>query len=125
MTPYSGQGTAMGLEDAAVLSSLLSPNTSPSNLKPLISAYESLRKPRCEKVFNLARAYGLAWSAKDPKRIAQRNETWKRAYEERHRFVKADGEALPGSPAFGEWIETYDVFEEVRKVKRELRMARM
>lgn len=108
----------MGLEDAAVLSELLTNATSPSELPSAIQTYESLRRPRCDKVFILARAFGAAWSAKDPKRISQRNETWRRAYEDRHRLVKADGNAPPGSPAFGEWLETYDVFETVRLEKQ-------
>lgn len=118
MTPYSGQGTAMGLEDAAVLSELLAGITSASDLANAIQTYEALRRPRCDKVFKLAQAFGASWSAKDPKRIAQRNETWRKAYENRDRPVKADGNAPLGSPAFGEWIETYDVFETVRLEKQ-------
>lgn len=108
----------MGLEDAAVLSALLPPHTTPISLPSLIPTYESLRRPRCEKVLNLARAFGNAWSAKDPERIAQRNEYWRSAFEKRDLPVRADGDAPPGSAMFGEWLEGYDVFDEVEKVRR-------
>ncbi|KJX96668.1 FAD/NAD-P-binding domain-containing protein [Zymoseptoria brevis] len=115
MTPNSGQGTAMGIDDAAVLSELLTNASSGSDLQPLTKAYENLRRPRCETVLQLARAYGASWSAKDPEQIRRRNATWKRAHEQRHQLVEADSKAPPGSAAFGQRIETYDVFEAVRE----------
>ncbi|SMR59440.1 unnamed protein product [Zymoseptoria tritici ST99CH_3D1] len=115
MTPYSGQGTAMGIEDAAALSELLANASSGSDLRLLTENYENLRRPRCETVLHLARAYGASWSTKDPEQIRRRNATWKRAHEQRHQPVRADSRAPPGSPAFGQWIETYDVFEALRE----------
>ncbi|CZT22020.1 uncharacterized protein RCC_07889 [Ramularia collo-cygni] len=117
MTPYSGQGTAMGLEDAAVLSELLA-DIQTSDLGSAIEMYQNLRRPRCDKVFNLARAFGTSWSAKDARQIARRNEVWRKAFEDRDRPVKADGNAPPGSPAFGMWLENYNVFEAVRMEKQ-------
>lgn len=32
--------------------------------------------------------------------------------------MRADGDAPPGSAMFGEWLEGYDVFDEVEKVRR-------
>ncbi|KAH9850511.1 FAD/NAD-P-binding domain-containing protein [Lenzites betulinus] len=46
MLPYRAQGAAMAIEDAAVLGNLLSRLNQPSQLQPLIQAYEDLRLPR-------------------------------------------------------------------------------
>jgi hypothetical protein len=110
----------MALEDAAVLSELLATSSPGDDLRLISRAYERLRRSRCETIQQLARSYGQAWSAKDPKQIARRNAIWKRAYEQRHQDVKADSNAPPGSAAFGQWIETYDVFEAVREEKARL-----
>ncbi|KAF9490643.1 FAD/NAD(P)-binding domain-containing protein [Pleurotus eryngii] len=46
MLPYRAQGSAMAVEDAAVLGNLLSRLTSRGQLTPLLYAYQSLRYPR-------------------------------------------------------------------------------
>ncbi|KAK7687183.1 hypothetical protein QCA50_009687 [Cerrena zonata] len=46
MLPYRAQGAAMAIEDAAVLGNLLSHLSHPSQIHPLLNAYESLRLER-------------------------------------------------------------------------------
>ncbi|KAF8500000.1 FAD/NAD-P-binding domain-containing protein [Hysterangium stoloniferum] len=46
MLPYRAQGAAMAVEDAVVLGSLLSRLEHPSQLKPMLQAYQDLRLPR-------------------------------------------------------------------------------
>ncbi|KAJ7093875.1 hypothetical protein B0H15DRAFT_938310 [Mycena belliarum] len=47
MLPYRAQGSAMAIEDAAVLGVLFSHITSRGQIRPLLDAYQALRHPRC------------------------------------------------------------------------------
>ncbi|KAH9938896.1 FAD/NAD(P)-binding domain-containing protein [Epithele typhae] len=55
MLPYRAQGAAMAVEDAAVLGSLLSRLSSPSQLPVFLRAYEALRLPRTAETQNQSR----------------------------------------------------------------------
>ncbi|KAF8122377.1 hypothetical protein EV363DRAFT_1436721 [Boletus edulis] len=46
MLPYRAQGSAMAVEDAAVLGNLFSRLSSPAQIAPLLCAYESIRYDR-------------------------------------------------------------------------------
>ncbi|KAG9050167.1 hypothetical protein FS837_007281 [Tulasnella sp. UAMH 9824] len=50
MLPYRAQGAAMAVEDGAVLGNLFSRLSHPSQITPLLYAYETLRLPRTAKV---------------------------------------------------------------------------
>ncbi|KAJ7152370.1 hypothetical protein C8R46DRAFT_480544 [Mycena filopes] len=46
MLPYRAQGSAMAIEDAAVLGVLFSRSVAPNEVRPLLEAYRALRNPR-------------------------------------------------------------------------------
>jgi salicylate hydroxylase len=47
LQPYRAQGAAMAIEDAAVLGNLFTHVSHPSQITPLLRAYQDLRYPRC------------------------------------------------------------------------------
>ncbi|KAF7191890.1 FAD-dependent monooxygenase OpS4 [Pseudocercospora fuligena] len=114
MPPYSGQGTALGIEDAAVLSELLADVSPGDDLRPRLKLYEELRRSRCERIRKYAKAIGRTRSEKDPQKIAMRDRLWQKTLIWKHAGATADGNASFGSPEFQEWMEHYDVFEAVR-----------
>lgn len=107
----------MGIEDAAVLSELLSKASPADNLAEKLALFEKLRRPRAEKVQDLARVYGKAWAASDPQFIKVRDERWRKINENRYGDAKPDMNAVFFSPAFNKWLDHYNVFEEVGKVE--------
>lgn len=108
----AGQGSAMGIEDAAVLSHLLQTATPTSPLSPIMDRYEQVRRRRCEIVQYLASVQGRSWAAKDPARIDQRREMWRHANDNiTGKDVKSDMNANYGSRAFARWVVTFDVAE--------------
>lgn len=119
MTPHAGQGSAMGIEDAAVLSELLSEASSGDDLRPAIEQYENLRQPRCMKVFKLARQIGQTWTMTDSKQIEMRNASWERVNDAEYMDARADENAQFGSPSFQQWLDHYDVFRTVAEVKKQ------
>lgn len=109
----------MGIEDAAVLSRLLSQASPEDDLRQLVKIYESLRRPRCEKVREWARVLGVAWSASESKTIQSRDRFYAMQRETDSALdlanVEADANAPFGAPAFDKWLDLYDVFEAVDK----------
>lgn len=120
MTWYSGQGTAMGLEDAVVLSELFASTASGrDDIASKIELYEAMRRPRCDAVRKYATAIGQSWTETDPMKIERRNRTWKKLWNDpKFSNVKADGTAPFGSAEFEAWLDKYDVFD---VVEREIR----
>ena len=60
--PFSGNGAAQALEDAAVLDHLFSRLTSPSQIEAMFSAYDAVRRPRSQAVVELARKFGRMYA---------------------------------------------------------------
>lgn len=60
--PHLNQGAAQAIEDAAVISVVLSrlPNTSPTSINKALHVYERVRKTRAETLVELAAASGRA-----------------------------------------------------------------
>ncbi|EME43525.1 hypothetical protein DOTSEDRAFT_174406 [Dothistroma septosporum NZE10] len=109
MVPYTGQGSAMGIEDAAILSHLLRSATASTALPPIMARYEQIRRKRCEIVQYLANLLGRSWSAKEAKKIQQRNEMWRHINDTADLTAKPDANAPWGSAPFLRWLDTYDV----------------
>ncbi|KAL8787320.1 MAG: hypothetical protein Q9195_007815 [Heterodermia aff. obscurata] len=59
--PYLGQGAAIGLESACVLSRLLAHATSPEEVPPLLRLYNDLRRDRVQHVIRASRKMGDIW----------------------------------------------------------------
>ena len=118
MTWYSGQGTAMGLEDAVVLSELFASSTStpPEEIALKVRLYETMRRPRCDLVRRYAAIIGQSWTEKSPEKIDRRNRTWEKLWSDPNvSNTKADSSAPFGSAEFETWLDKYDVFDVVEK----------
>jgi len=68
MMPFQAQGAAMAIEDAAILAPLL---VTEPNAEAAFAGYESLRRPRVEKVAALSRANGRAFHMRFPASLAR------------------------------------------------------
>lgn len=75
--PFAGNGAAQALEDAAVLDHLFSRITAPEHIEPALAAYDTIRRPRSQKVVDLARQFGRVYAYaedgmhNDPTRMKQ------------------------------------------------------
>lgn len=121
MTPFAGQGTAMVIEDAAVLAKLLGRHASVRQLPRLVMLYEKARRPRAEKVQGLAAAYGRSWASKDTEHVRSRNAQIQLQSSGRTPTAsKQDANAPYGSPDFLLWLNQHNVLEGLENVDREL-----
>ena len=60
--PFAGNGAAQALEDSAVLDHLFSEITEPSQIPSAFEAYDTVRRPRSQKVVDLARQFGRVYA---------------------------------------------------------------
>ncbi len=65
MSPHAAQGSAMAIEDAAVLGECLSHFKIPEELSAATDAYQAIRRPRVEHVQEIARGNGDMWVMPD------------------------------------------------------------
>ena len=65
MSPHAAQGSAMAIEDAAVLAECLSRFSTPEDLPAAAQAYQAIRRPRVEQVQRIARGNGAMWVLPD------------------------------------------------------------
>lgn len=75
--PFAGNGAAQALEDAAVLDHLFSEISDASEVESAFVAYDTVRRPRSQKVVDLARQFGRIYAYRedgmheDPVRMKQ------------------------------------------------------
>ena len=80
MAPHAAQGSAMAIEDAAVLAECLDVVVDPTkDLLHAIRKYESIRKPRVEHIAAIARNNGGLWVLPDGTEQQKRDERFKEA----------------------------------------------
>lgn len=60
-TPHQGAGAGMCVEDAYILSQVLSECHSRDDLKTAIEAYDAVRRPRSQKLVETSREAGQLW----------------------------------------------------------------
>jgi salicylate hydroxylase len=60
-TPHQGAGAGMCVEDAYILSSLLSQCNSKTDLKHAFRAYDVVRRPRSQMLVKTSREAGMLW----------------------------------------------------------------
>lgn len=65
-SPYQAAGAGQGLEDAVILSHLLSLARSPGQLEAAFQAYDSIRRPRAQKVVSTSFEAGRMYAWLDP-----------------------------------------------------------
>jgi len=56
--PFAGNGAAQAIEDGAVLNVLFQNLTSASDIPQVLEAYDTIRRPRSQKVVEIARDFG-------------------------------------------------------------------
>lgn len=75
--PFAGNGAAQALEDAAVLDALFAQLADASQIAAAFEAYDTVRRPRSQKVVDLARQFGRVYAYaedgmhEDPTRMKQ------------------------------------------------------
>jgi salicylate hydroxylase len=60
-TPHQGAGAGMCIEDAYILSNVLSYCKSKTDLERAFSAYDAVRRPRSQKLVKTSREAGMLW----------------------------------------------------------------
>ena len=60
-SPHQGAGAGMAIEDAAVLSQLLSHVQSPADLEKVFEAYDAVRRPRTQRLVTTSRDAGMLY----------------------------------------------------------------
>jgi salicylate hydroxylase len=110
MVPFAGQGAAQCIEDAAVLSELLSRASSIEEIPRLTKKYEELRKPRVERVQAYARANGVNYTLPDGVEQKRRDEVLKTST---RKVVEKGGQAPFGDVEFSKWLDNYDAIKDV------------
>jgi salicylate hydroxylase len=65
MLPYMAQGAAVSIEDGAALAECIDRAESVSDLQRLLSAFEMIRKPRCEAISGSTLANADVWHLPD------------------------------------------------------------
>lgn len=60
-TPHQGAGAGMCIEDAYILSELLSQSHTKSDLQKAFHAYDAVRRPRTQKLVKTSREAGMLW----------------------------------------------------------------
>ncbi|KAK2749286.1 hypothetical protein FQN55_003611 [Onygenales sp. PD_40] len=65
MVPYLAQGAAASIEDGAALAECLDRAASTKDIPRVIRAFETIRKPRCERIQSGALANGYIWHMPD------------------------------------------------------------
>ncbi|KUJ06637.1 salicylate hydroxylase [Mollisia scopiformis] len=130
MMPYTAQGATSTVEDAAVLAGCLERVRSKEEISRLTEAYESIRKPRAEKVKKTSwgnmKHYGLV----DGKEQEERDRMYAKTLvvqtrddEERADKPQKDANAPYGSAEFSMWLYGYDVEEELEKYFKDGRVV--
>jgi salicylate hydroxylase len=60
-TPHQGAGAGMCIEDAYILSNVLSQCNSKTDLKSAFRAYDAVRRPRSQKLVKTSKEAGMLW----------------------------------------------------------------
>jgi salicylate hydroxylase len=116
MVPFLAQGAAQALEDGACLGECLGRITSPEQLPMLLHVYESIRKPRTERVQSGTRDTAVVWHLPDGPEQEARDLAFKSmALVEKSESVNVELErANPNSLSskeFQPWLFGYNAFD--------------
>jgi salicylate hydroxylase len=116
MPPWSGQGAGMCIEDAATIAEFFR-DVAPSDREAFrnrAELYQTLRKPRTDKVQERARGMGQSWLVPDGPIMRKRDAAYRGAMENKLKLApQGDPDAKVLSNAFDNWLEQYDMIGEV------------
>lgn len=107
--PYVAQGAAQAVEDAAVLTQLISKIESKAELHDALNVYEQIRKPRASRVVETSTKMGQeVYHLHDGPQQEQRDKEMLTRPIVTNPFVWAD-------PYFQKWLFSYDAYAEADK----------
>lgn len=111
MLPYLSQGAAQAMEDGAVLAECLVRAGHTDDLGIIMRAYETIRKPRTEKIQKGARVNGVVWHFDDGEEQERRDRAMQGKLKQ--------GEVNPNSwadPKFQPWLFGHDAIKEASSI---------
>lgn len=123
MSPHVAQGSAMAIEDAAVLGECLERVTSSGGkLAQAVRWYEQIRRPRVERVAELARQNGASMLLEDGTAQEQRDRKFgaslsvstSRVLSEVLRQAVADRNAAWPTPPLSKWLYGFDAVKDAQ-----------
>ena len=124
MMPYAAQGAAQCIEDAAALGVCLGKAQSKSDIAKLTKVYQDLRKPRSERIQEVARGNRGLFGLEDGPEQEERDVRLGKSLEHSdsgeqtasaQEKPRPDARAKYGSSEFSEWLYGYDVLGETRR----------
>lgn len=133
MSPHAAQGAAMSLEDAAVLGECLDHAKDLQDLRLALERYEVIRKPRVERIAEIARTNGTLWVVPDGPLQEARDQRFKTVMEEdekeranlgregmqaRRKLAPDKGGKWP-QPGVLMWVYGYDAVAEAARYLQE------
>ena len=65
-TPWQGSGAGMSIEDSLILSTLLGHAKCPTEARVALRVYDSVRRPRTQRVVELSKGTGHIVTCQDP-----------------------------------------------------------
>ncbi|KAI0347313.1 FAD/NAD(P)-binding domain-containing protein [Trametopsis cervina] len=105
MLPYRAQGAAMAIEDAAVLGNLFSRLSHPSQIKPLLYAYEKLRLPRTADTQKSSRLNQWIFHLPDGPEQEARDRSMREAMEAELRLLKGEKVDVTSEGNSNQWAD--------------------
>ncbi|KAI4269344.1 MAG: hypothetical protein LQ337_007334 [Flavoplaca oasis] len=111
--PYIGSGAALGFESATVLGALLEQARQQSDIAPMLSVYESLRRPRTDLVKRVTQKMGQEWMLPDGPLQAARDRTFVEEVPPSQGYPNALQD-----PFFQTWLYSFDGEQEAREAWR-------
>jgi salicylate hydroxylase len=115
------KGAAQGIEDAAVLGECLSRATSIDEVPSFVKAYETIRKPRAERVKAISLGNSKVYAYPDGPEQEARDKLYGQSLnapknaEKRQAIPMADSTAAYATPEFSMWLFGYDVANDIRR----------
>ncbi|OTB07684.1 hypothetical protein M426DRAFT_53190 [Hypoxylon sp. CI-4A] len=99
--PFAGNGAAQALEDAAVLDSLFDHVAKPEDVERALVAYDRVRRPRSQKMVELARQFGRIYAYADEGRFYENPEMMRRFFQSMAEWTNAFDVARQNESAVG------------------------
>lgn len=127
LSPLAGQGAAMSIEDAAVLGECLDKFREPVALSTVLKNFEALRRPRAERVAELARGNAVVTTLPDGEEQKMRDQRWHEASQRSRSArtagddklqekvkIKPDMNQQWGHPSLMMWLYGFDAIEDAK-----------
>lgn len=125
--PYLAQGASMAIEDGAALAECLSRVRATGDIPHYLKAFETFRKPRCERIQLCSRLNGQVWHLPDGPEQAERDKAFARddfAEDIDNGALTGENPNLWSDRGFQPWLFGHDVFKAANEALDEIDAAR-